>query len=121
MLSKVYGGAVFGIEATTITVEVNIGRGLCHCFAGGNTVLSLKVNQVPKRFSRLEFTAGHSNRTCPVLNSSLHLFHDKIGRVRGLAAGDYMIIIVNKTEAGERHFFSGESAPEKTAVPPVVE
>jgi len=27
MLTKVYGGAVFGVEATTITVEVNIDKG----------------------------------------------------------------------------------------------
>jgi len=28
MLVKVYGSAVFGIEATTITVEVNIDKGI---------------------------------------------------------------------------------------------
>ncbi|NNL01082.1 MAG: ATP-binding protein, partial [Eudoraea sp.] len=28
MLSKVYGSAVFGVEATTIAVEVNVDRGI---------------------------------------------------------------------------------------------
>ncbi len=28
MLTKVYGSAVFGVEATTITVEVNIDKGV---------------------------------------------------------------------------------------------
>ena len=34
MLAKVYGGAVFGIEATTITVEVNIDRGIGYHLVG---------------------------------------------------------------------------------------
>ncbi len=34
MLSKVYGGAVFGIEATTITIEVNIDRGIGYHLVG---------------------------------------------------------------------------------------
>ncbi len=34
MLSKVFGGAVFGIEATTITVEVNIDRGIGYHLVG---------------------------------------------------------------------------------------
>ncbi len=34
MLAKVFGGAVFGIEATTITVEVNIDRGIGYHLVG---------------------------------------------------------------------------------------
>ncbi len=34
MLVKVYGSAVFGIEATTITVEVNIDKGLGYHLVG---------------------------------------------------------------------------------------
>ena len=34
MLAKVYGGAVFGIDATTITVEVNIDRGIGYHLVG---------------------------------------------------------------------------------------
>ena len=34
MLSKVFGGAVFGIEATTITVEVNVDRGIGYHLVG---------------------------------------------------------------------------------------
>ena len=34
MLSKVYGSAVFGVEATTITVEVNVDRGIGYHLVG---------------------------------------------------------------------------------------
>ena len=34
MLTKVYGSAVFGIEATTVTVEVNIDRGIGYHLVG---------------------------------------------------------------------------------------
>ncbi len=34
MLKKVYGSAVFGVEATTITVEVNIGKGIGYHLVG---------------------------------------------------------------------------------------
>lgn len=34
MLTKVYGGAVFGVEATTITVEVNIDKGIGYHLVG---------------------------------------------------------------------------------------
>ena len=34
MLAKVYGGAVFGVEATTITVEVNIDKGIGYHLVG---------------------------------------------------------------------------------------
>lgn len=34
MLIKVYGSAVFGIEATTITIEVNIDKGIGYHLVG---------------------------------------------------------------------------------------
>ena len=34
MLKKVYGSSVFGIDATIITVEVNVGRGIGYHLAG---------------------------------------------------------------------------------------
>ena len=34
MLRKVFGSSVFGIEATTITVEVNIGQGIGYHLVG---------------------------------------------------------------------------------------
>ena len=34
MLTKVYGSAIFGVEATTITVEVNIDRGIGYHLVG---------------------------------------------------------------------------------------
>ena len=34
MLEKIYGSAVFGIEATTITVEVNIDKGIGYHLVG---------------------------------------------------------------------------------------
>jgi len=34
MLVKVYGSAVFGIDATTITVEVNIDKGIGYHLVG---------------------------------------------------------------------------------------
>ena len=34
MLVKVYGSAVFGVEATTITIEVNIDKGIAYYLVG---------------------------------------------------------------------------------------
>lgn len=34
MLTKVYGSAVFGVEATTITVEVNVDNGIGYHLVG---------------------------------------------------------------------------------------
>ena len=34
MLTKVFGSAVFGIEATTITIEVNIDKGIGYHLVG---------------------------------------------------------------------------------------
>ena len=34
MLVKVYGSAVFGVEATTITVEVNMSKGIAYNLVG---------------------------------------------------------------------------------------
>ena len=45
MLEKVYGSAVFGIEATTITVEVNIDKGI------GYHLVGLPDNAVRERIS----------------------------------------------------------------------
>ena len=39
MLEKVYGSAVFGIEATTITVEVNIDKGIVRKRTGNFSLL----------------------------------------------------------------------------------
>ena len=45
MLVKVYGSAVFGIEATTITVEVNIDKGIGYHLVGLPDVCSqIKMN-----------------------------------------------------------------------------
>ena len=34
MLTKVYGSAVFGVDATTITVEVNVDQGIGYHLVG---------------------------------------------------------------------------------------
>jgi magnesium chelatase family protein len=34
MLTKIFGSAVFGVEATTITVEVNIDKGIGYHLVG---------------------------------------------------------------------------------------
>ena len=56
MLVKVYGSAVFGIEATTITVEVNIDKGI------GYHLVGLPDNAV--RESSFRISAALNNNSC---------------------------------------------------------
>jgi len=65
MLTKVYGSAVFGVEATTITVEVNVDKGIGYHLVGlpDNAIresnyriaASLQNNgyKIPKSFERV--------------------------------------------------------------------
>ncbi|MFQ3181863.1 MAG: magnesium chelatase family protein [Polaribacter sp.] len=50
MLVKVYGSKVFGIEATTITVEVNIDKGISYHLIGppgsGKTMLAKRLPSI---------------------------------------------------------------------------
>ena len=55
MLEKVYGSAVFGIEATTITVEVNIDKGI------GYHLVGLPDNAVRESSYRISAALNNNN------------------------------------------------------------
>ena len=59
MLVKVYGSAVFGIEATTITVEVNIDRGI------GYHLVGLPDNAVRESSFRISAALKNNNFKFP--------------------------------------------------------
>ena len=59
MLVKVYGSAVFGIEATTITVEVNIDKGIGHHLVG------LPDNAVRESSFRISAALKNNNYKLP--------------------------------------------------------
>lgn len=59
MLTKVYGSAVFGIEATTITVEVNIDRGI------GYHLVGLPDNAVRESSFRISAALNNNNFKLP--------------------------------------------------------
>ena len=59
MLTKVYGSAVFGIEATTITVEVNIDKGI------GYYLVGLPDNAVKESSYRISAALSNNNFNLP--------------------------------------------------------
>ena len=59
MLEKVYGSAVFGIEATTITVEVNIDKGI------GYHLVGLPDNAVRESSYRISAALNNNNFRLP--------------------------------------------------------
>ncbi len=59
MLVKVYGSAVFGIEATTITVEVNIDKGI------GYHLVGLPDNAVRESSYRISAALNNNNYKLP--------------------------------------------------------
>ncbi|MDA9976803.1 magnesium chelatase, partial [Polaribacter sp.] len=59
MLIKVYGSAVFGIEATTITVEVNIDKGI------GYHLVGLPDNAVLESSYRISAALNNNNYKLP--------------------------------------------------------
>ncbi len=59
MLEKVYGSAVFGIEATTITVEVNIDKGI------GYHLVGLPDNAVRESSYRISAALHHNGFKWP--------------------------------------------------------
>lgn len=59
MLVKVYGSAVFGIEATTVTVEVNIDRGI------GYHLVGLPDNAVRESSFRISAALSNNNYNLP--------------------------------------------------------
>ena len=59
MLVKVYGSAVFGIEATTITVEVNIDKGI------GYHLVGLPDNAVRESSFRISAALNNNNYKLP--------------------------------------------------------
>jgi len=59
MLTKVYGSAVFGIEATTITVEVNIDKGV------GYHLVDLPDNAVRESSFRISAVLKNNNYKLP--------------------------------------------------------
>lgn len=59
MLVKVYGAAVFGIEATTITVEVNIDKGI------GYHLVGLPDNAVRESCFRISAALNNNHHKLP--------------------------------------------------------
>jgi magnesium chelatase family protein len=58
MLIKIFGSAVFGVEATTITIEVNIDKGIGYHLVGSQTMLSKKaVTALPRAQEQRVFDA----------------------------------------------------------------
>jgi magnesium chelatase family protein len=60
MLTKVYGSAVFGVEATTITVEVNIDKGV------GYHLVGLPDNAIKESNFRIAAALQNNNYKIPV-------------------------------------------------------
>lgn len=60
MLVKTYGSAVFGVDATTITIEVNVGSGLPKYFTVG-----LPDNAVKEALHRIETAIKHLRYRMP--------------------------------------------------------
>jgi magnesium chelatase family protein len=67
MLTKVYGAAVFGIEATTITVEVNIDRGI------GYHLVGLPDNAVRESCYRISAALNNTGYTLPGKKITLNM------------------------------------------------
>ena len=59
MLSKTYGSAVFGVDATIITIEVNVGQGL------GFYMVGLADNAVKESQQRVEASLKHFGYKMP--------------------------------------------------------
>lgn len=65
MLTKVFGSAVFGIEATTITIEVNIDKGI------GYHLVGLPDNAVKESSYRIAAALSNIGYQLPVKKSLL--------------------------------------------------
>ena len=59
MLVKIYGSAVFGVEATTITVEVNIDKGI------GYHLVGLPDNAIKESSYRISAALNNNNYKLP--------------------------------------------------------
>src|SRR5699024_5840509 len=59
MLVKVYGSAVFGVEATTITVEVNMAKGI------GYNLVGLPDNAIKESSYRIAAALHNNSYKCP--------------------------------------------------------
>ena len=71
MLEKVYGSAVFGIEATTITVEVNIDKGI------GYHLVGLPDNAVRESSYRISAALNNNNFKLPGKKITVLYNHSK--------------------------------------------
>ena len=60
MLVKVFGSAVFGVDATTITVEVNIDKGV------GYHLVGLPDNAIKESSYRIAAALKNNNYNLPV-------------------------------------------------------
>jgi len=67
MLTKVYGSAVFGIEATTITVEVNVDSGV------GYHLVGLPDNAIKESNYRIAAALQNNNYKIPVKKITLNM------------------------------------------------
>ena len=59
MLKKVFGGAVFGVEATCITIEVNIDKGI------GYHLVGLPDNAIKESSYRISAALNNNNYHLP--------------------------------------------------------
>src|SRR5690554_3172911 len=67
MLTKVYGSAVFGVEATTITVEVNVDKGV------GYHLVGLPDNAIRESNFRIAAALQNNGYRIPVKKLILNL------------------------------------------------
>jgi len=67
MLTKVYGSAVFGVEATTITVEVNVDSGV------GYHLVGLPDNAIKESNFRIAAALQNNNYKIPVKKITLNM------------------------------------------------
>src|SRR5690606_11527327 len=67
MLTKVYGSAVFGVEATTITVEVNINKGV------GYDLVGLPDNAVKESSYRIAAALKNIGHNLPVKKITINM------------------------------------------------
>jgi len=67
MLTKVYGSAVFGVEATTITVEVNVDSGV------GYHLVGLPDNAIKESNYRIAAALQNNNYKIPVKKITLNM------------------------------------------------
>lgn len=107
MLTKVYGSAVFGVEATTITVEVNIDKGV------GYHLVGLPDNAIKESSYRIAAALKNNGYQLPVKKITINLAPADLRKEGSaydltLAIGILVASGQIKAEALERFVIMGE-------------